>query len=63
MDPIPSLYFLHILSYLIMPTVVSIVLLLFGLALIRLLLGLRRVARDVGSVVISISTSNLDLTI
>ena len=33
-----------------MPTVLSIVLLLVGLYLIRLLLGLRRAARDVGFV-------------
>jgi hypothetical protein len=37
-----------------MPTVLSIVLSLFGLFLLHLLLGVRRVARDVGSVVISI---------
>jgi hypothetical protein len=39
--------FLHHHSHLAMPTVLSIVLTLSGLFLIRLLLGLRRAARDV----------------
>ena len=45
--PIPMLV---PLSHLAMPTVLSIILPLSGLFLIRILLGLRRVCRDVGSV-------------
>lgn len=44
----PFLCSLHAHSQMAMPTALSIVLLLFGLFLIRLLLGLRRVTRDVG---------------
>jgi hypothetical protein len=37
-----------------MPTVLSIVLALFGIFLIRLLLGLRRAGRDVGLVTLAV---------
>ena len=57
--PINALTLIAHLSTLTMPTLLSIVLSLFGLFLIHLLLGIRRVARNVGSV----TQCNFDLEI
>ena len=48
--PLSTLYLRRTRSHPAMPTVLSIVLSLFGLFLLQLILDLRRVARDVGFV-------------